>query len=60
MGWDGVGCAIEVHKHNSQLCDGRVVEKAMAYKESRKKIRSVKQETGEGIVKGGGRKDKME
>lgn len=49
-----MGCAIEVHKYKSQLRDGRVVEKPMVYKECWEKIRSMKQEMGEG------RKDKVD
>lgn len=55
----GLGCAMGVHKCNSQLHDGRAGKQAVRYREGWGKVRSMKQEVGEGIVQGGGGKDKV-
>lgn len=58
--WSGLGCSMRVHKFNSRLHDGRAVKKAMQCKEGWGKVRSMKQEMGEGIVKPGGGEAEVE
>lgn len=58
--WSGLGCSVRVHKYNSRLHGGRAVKKTMQCKEGWGKVRRMKQEMGEGIVKRGGGEAEVE